>query len=332
MSSNFKKFSLLIVFLVAAILSGCISEDTEPSEKMPADDIAVNASQSNDDIQDARDSQAESLPINGTGNGLKKYANNGSDVISVATTISPLAGLISLIGGDNVEIATIIPPGAEPHTYEPTPSQMKEIANADIYIMNGAGLEFWMEKALLVNEDMLVVDSSEGVELLSEEGGNADPHIWLSLQNAAIQVDNICNCLIQVDSANRDYYLRNKDALLEEMKALDREFSQTFAAKENKTFIVFHPAWSYLARDYGLVQVPIMEEEKEPGPQYLASLIDMAKKNDITTIFVDPQFNPKSAEVIAREMNATIVVLDPLADDYLQNMRRTGEEISKSLK
>jgi zinc transport system substrate-binding protein len=119
---------------------------------------------------------------------------------------------------------------------------------------------------------------------------------------------------------------------LEEMKALDREFSQTFAAKENKTFIVFHPAWSYLARDYGLVQVPIMEEEKEPGPQYLASLIDMAKKNDITTIFVDPQFNPKSAEVIAREMNATIVVLDPLAEDYLQNMRRTGEEISKSLK
>ena len=141
-----------------------------------------------------------------------------------------------------------------------------------------------------------------------------------------------CNGLIQVDSANRDYYLRNRDALLEEMKALDREFSQTFAAKENKTFIVFHPAWSYLARDYGLVQVPIMEEEKEPGPQYLASLIDMAKKNDITTIFVDPQFNPKSAEVIAREMNATIVVLDPLAEDYLQNMRRTGEEISKSLK
>ena len=114
--------------------------------------------------------------------------------------------------------------------------------------------------------------------------------------------------------------------------ALDRELKQTFAAKKNRTFIVYHPAWSYLARDYGLVQVPIMEEEKEPGPKYLAGLIDMARENNISVIFVDPQFNPKSAEVIAREMNARIVVLDPLAEDYLQNMRHTGEEISKSLK
>ena len=116
------------------------------------------------------------------------------------------------------------------------------------------------------------------------------------------------------------------------MKALDKELDQTFAAKENKTFVVYHPAWSYFARDYSLVQVPIMEEEKEPGPKYLAGLIDLARKDNITVIFVDPQFNPKTAEVIAREMNATIVVLDPLAEDYLQNMRHTGEEISKSLK
>ena len=226
----------------------------------------------------------------------------------------------------------MIPPGAEPHTYEPTPSQMMEVANADVYIMNGAGLEFWMEKVLDVNEKMLTVDSSRGVNLLSEEGEIADPHIWMSIENAAIQVENIGNGLIQADPANENYYIRNKDTFLEELKALDRELNQSFAAKENKTFIVYHPAWSYFARDYDLIQVPIMEEEKEPGPQHLAGLIDLARKDNITTIFVDPQFNPKSAEVIAREMNAKIVVLDPLAEDYLQNMRHTGEEISKSLK
>src|SRR5690606_13469733 len=131
---------------------------------------------------------------------------------------------------------------------------------------------------------------------------------------------------------NREYYLQNKDDFLQEMRALDRQLNQTFAAKMNKNFIVYHPAWSYFARDYGLVQVPIMEEEKEPGPKYLAGLIDMARRDNITTISVDPELNRKSAEVIARVMNARIVVLDPLAEDYLQNMRHTGEEISKSLK
>lgn len=311
MISDFKNFSLFFILLAAAILSGCISDDEAPVDKIPVNEAEVDTH---------------------TRNGSLIASQNDSDPVSVATTIAPLAGLISAVGGDRVEIAVMIPPGAEPHTYEPTPSQMMEVANADVYIMNGAGLEFWMEKVLDVNEKMLIVDSSQGVKLLSEEGEIADPHIWMSIENAAIQVENIGNGLIQADPANENYYIRNKDNFLEELKALDRELNQSFAAKENKTFIVYHPAWSYFARDYGLVQVPIMEEEKEPGPQHLAGLIDLARKDNITTIFVDPQFNPKSAEVIAREMNATIVVLDPLAEDYLQNMRHTGEEISKSLK
>lgn len=311
MISDFKNFPLFVILLAAAILPGCVSEDEAIVDEIPVNETNVDP---------------HSL------NGSLIASENNSNIISVATTVAPLAGLISVVGGDRVEIAVMIPPGAEPHTYEPTPSQMMEVAKADVYIMNGAGLEFWMEKVLEVNEKMLTVDSSRGVNLLSEEGEIADPHIWMSLDNAAIQVENICNGLIQADPANKDYYTRNKDTFLEELKALDQELNQSFAARVNKTFIVYHPAWSYFARDYGLVQVPIMEEEKEPGPQHLAGLIDLARKDNITTIFVDPQFNPKSAEVIAREMNATIVVLDPLAEDYLQNMRHTGEEISKSLK
>lgn len=298
MLRDFKNFSLFVIILAAAILSGCLSEEENPVDIVQAD----------------------------------PFSKESSDIVSAATTIAPLKGLVSAVGGNKVKIEVMIPPGAEPHTYEPTPSQMKGIARADIYIMNGVGLEFWMEKALEVNENMLIVDSSQGVELLGEEREMRDPHIWMSLRNAAIQVENICIGLIQVDPANEDYYLQNKDRVLKEMKALDKELDQTFAAKENKTFVVYHPAWSYFARDYSLVQVPIMEEEKEPGPKYLAGLIDLARKDNITVIFVDPQFNPKTAEVIAREMNATIVVLDPLAENYLQNMRHTGEEISKSLK
>ena len=119
---------------------------------------------------------------------------------------------------------------------------------------------------------------------------------------------------------------------MQKLKALDGELNQTFAAKAGRTFIVYHPAWTYFARDYGLDQVPILENEKEPGPKYLASVIDLARRNNITVVFVEPQYNPKSAEVIAREMKASVEVLDPLGQNYLENMRYAGQEIAKSLK
>lgn len=252
--------------------------------------------------------------------------------VYVVTTIAPLGDFVTAVGGDRVEVTVLVPPGAEPHTYEPTPSQMKDVAKADLYVMNGAGLEFWMDKVLGVNKDMLIVDSSRGVPLVNESGGETDPHIWISLRNAAVQVNNICSGLIQVDPENRDYYSKNRDEYLQKLKALDEELNQTFAAKDDKTFIVYHPAWTYFARDYNLDQVPILENEKEPGPKYLGSIIDLAKRNNITVVFVEPQYNPKSAEVIAREMNASVETLDPLGQNYLENMRYAGQEISRSLK
>jgi zinc transport system substrate-binding protein len=255
-----------------------------------------------------------------------------SGKVNVVTTIAPLGDFILAVGGDRVEATVLVPPGAEPHTYEPTPSQMKDVATADLYVMNGAGIEFWMDKVLGVNKNMVVIDSSEGAVILRESADEIDPHIWISLRNAAVQASNICTGLIQVDPENSDYYARNRDEYLQKLKALDGELNQTFAAKADRTFIVYHPAWTYFAQDYDLVQVPLLENEKEPGPKYLASIIDLARANNITTIFVEPQYNPKSAEVIAREMKANIIVLDPLAQSYLENMRYAGQEIANSLK
>jgi zinc transport system substrate-binding protein len=252
--------------------------------------------------------------------------------INVATTIAPLSDFVIAVGGDRVDVTVLVPAGAEPHTYEPTPSQMKDVAKANLYVMNGGGLEFWMDKVLQVNKKMLIVDSSQGVKLVNESGGETDPHIWISLRNAAIQVNNICSGLIQVDPKNGEYYRKNRDDYLQKLKALDGEFNQTFAAKSGRIFIVYHPAWTYFARDYNLDQVPILENEKEPGPKYLGSIIDLARRNNITVIFVEPQYNPKSAEVIAQEIKAKVVALDPLGQNYLENMRYAGQEIAKSLK
>jgi zinc transport system substrate-binding protein len=208
---------------------------------------------------------------------------------------------------------------------------MSEVAKADLYVMNGAGLEFWMNKVLEVNKKMAIVDSSKGVALLQESGGEMDPHIWISLRNAGLQVNNICSGLVQVDPTNKDYYTKNRDNYLQKLQSLDEELSRSFVSTKSKIFIVHHPAWAYFARDYGLKEVPLMENEKEPGPKYLGEVVDLAKKNNIITIFVEPEYNPKAAEVIAREMNASIISLDPLGKNYLENMARAGREIAKSL-
>jgi zinc transport system substrate-binding protein len=298
MIRDINKYILIFALLLAVtILSGCVSQD---------------------------ESSSGTLFGNASG--------NASHRIKVATTIPPLGEFVRAVGGEKVEVTVVVPPGAEPHTFEPTPSLMMAVAKADLYVMNGAGLEFWMDKLLGANKRMVVVDSSQGVALLQENAGEIDPHIWLSLRNAAVQVDRICNGLIEVDSQNKDYYSKNRDDYLSKLKALDVELNLTFAGKRSKIFIVHHPAWPYFARDYDLSQVPLMENEKEPGPKYLGEVIELARKNNITTIFVEPQFNPKSAEVIAREMDARIVALDPLAGNYLDNMRNASREIAQSLK
>jgi len=267
----------------------------------------------------------------------------------VATTV-PLGHFSEMVGGDRVKVSVLVPPGTSPHTFEPSPSNLMEVEDADLYIKNGAGLEIWMERIIQANEDMLVVDASNGVDLIETTddddhdhgadlgNGNADgkiltadPHIWLSPKNAMIIVGNICDGLVKVDPENADYYQNNRDEYIDQLKELDSELNSTFSKTERKEFIVLHPAWSYFARDYNLVQVPILESEKEPGPQYLARIVDVAREKNITTIFTDENFNPKSAEIIASEINGIVVPLNPLAENYIDNMRLVGQEIAASL-
>jgi zinc transport system substrate-binding protein len=295
MPGLFDRKLMLISIILSAALCGCISSN-EPNAPLSQNDTDASG-----------------------------------DRINVAVTIAPLGDLVQAVGGDRVDVTVVVPPGAEPHTFEPTPSLMVKLSQADLYVMNGAGLEFWMEKLMAANRDLKIIDSSQGIELLKENGEETDPHVWISLRNAARQVDNIYTGLSDFDPENSDYYAQNRDDYLRQFHELDGEFNSSFASSRIRIFVVHHPAWSYFARDYGLEQVPLMENEKEPGPKYLSQVIDQARKNNITTIFVEPEFNPKAAEVIAREMSAKVVSLDPLAPEYLENMRYAGRQIAQSM-
>jgi zinc transport system substrate-binding protein len=260
--------------------------------------------------------------------------------IRVATTISPLGEFISAIGKDRVDVTVLVPPGGEPHTFDPTPSQIRKVADADIYIENGAGLESWMSRIIQVNDKMLVIDSSKNIDLIIgssddkhlEETSRVDPHTWVSLRNAKIQVENICDGLIQISAKDKDYFIKNRDDYLRELSKTDSYLNASLSGLKRNEFIVLHPAWSYFARDYRLKEIAINLDEKEPGPKYLQDLIELAKANNITTIFVEPQFNQKMADVIAKEINGKVVAIDPLAINYTKNMKIIGDLISESLK
>ena len=281
------------------------------------------------------------LPVPGTSH------ETDSDKLVVAVTIVPQAGLVEAIGGDKVKVLVMVPPGASPHTYEVTHEQMTTLSRAKMYVKVGSGVEFelaWMDKLIAVNVSMRVVDCSEGIRVLEMDEDHhdhdhehdhgrtgLDPHIWLSVRNAMIMAQNICAGLVQVDPANRPYYEENRTDYLEQLAKLDSEITESLSEVENRRFIVFHPAWGYFARDYKLIQIAVEQDGKEPHAQYQGRLIEEAREHDIRVVFLSPQYPTKSAEVISREIGGRVVIIDPLAKDFIGNMRAVASAMKEAM-
>ncbi|AQU03014.1 MAG: zinc ABC transporter substrate-binding protein [Dehalococcoides mccartyi] len=244
--------------------------------------------------------------------------------LKIAVSIVPLKEFTQQIAGDKAEVILMVPPGAEPHTYQPLPSQMVDISQADMYVKLGSDFGFeqtWISKILALNHSMLMVDSSVNITLESSpEGDGADPHIWLSPRNAIQMVKNITTGLMSLDPENKSYYAANRDAYLAKLEQLDNEITLALSHLHNRTFLVFHPAWAYFARDYNLKELSIEIEGKEPTPQQMIEIIDLAIQNNISIVFASPQFSSRSAESIASEIGGQVIMIDPLAQDYIKNM------------
>jgi zinc transport system substrate-binding protein len=257
--------------------------------------------------------------------------------IGVIVTVLPQEEFVSSVGGDRVEVKAMVPPGANPHTYEVTPNQMASLSKARIYAKVGAPIEFeltWLDKLIAQNKNMLVVDCSKGIKLIDSQDPDEpgiDPHIWTSPRNAKVMVGNICEGLVQVDPAGREYYEKNRDAYLARLDALDADISSALKGLANRTFITYHPAWGYFALDYNLQQMGIEREGKEPQASYMARLITVAKEKNVKVIFVSPQFDTRSAEAIAKEIGGRVVSIDPEGRDYLDNMRKVEAAFREAL-
>ena len=247
--------------------------------------------------------------------------------IGVVVTIPPLAEFVERVGAGQVSVTVMVPPGASPHTYEPTPSQMVAVSQADMYVKVGTPVEFelaWMGNIIEANPAMLVVDSSQGIELIGGEGAEGhegvDPHIWGSPQNARVMVENICAGLIAIDPGNAALYADNRDHYLKELAILDGYFHCRLDGFTNRVFMTYHPAFGYLAEEYGLTQLAVEHEGKEPTPQVLQDSIDKAEQYHLHYVFVAPQFASDDSETIASAIGGETAPMDPLPRHYIATM------------
>jgi zinc transport system substrate-binding protein len=262
--------------------------------------------------------------------------------ISVVVTLLPYKDFVEQVGGNRIgNVTDIVPIQAGcGHDYEMTPNQMKAVSDAQLYVAVGAGHEFEeanLDKIQAQNPSMSAVDTSTGVSLLTitggEEDGATNPHVWTSPQNAIIIVRNICAALVKVDPAGASIYEANRDAFIAQLTQLDTETQAALKPYSNSTFCIYHPAWSYFARDYNLTQLPIEEvEEQCPSSQRIRSVIDNAKALNLTVVYRSPADDPSASETVAEGIGGHIVVINQMAENYIDNIRNVTAELVKGFR
>ena len=259
----------------------------------------------------------------------------------VIASIAPVEYLAKAVGGDKIEVQSLAK--GDVHSYEPKPNDMKAVAKARIFI--AAGLEFeeaWIPRFKASAKNLVVVKSDAKIAKLKEERGeqaehdekheaheehdeeheaHADPHVWLNPMLAITMARNISDALIDMDKANKDFYLENFQKLMNDLLAFDESAKNELAGLKNRKFVVYHPAWGYFAAHYDLEQISIERNGKEPKIDEMASTVKMIKDENIKVIFADPNRSQKSAQIVASQTGAKVELLDPLGYNLLENLK-----------
>jgi len=268
-----------------------------------------------------------------------------ADKIKVVTTITPLADFARQVGGGKADVTLLLPAGASPHTYEPTPKAVQEISKAKIFIRIGAGLEFWADKLVsAAARDVITVTCSEGIDLIKGEEhdhalSNVDPHIWLDPVICIKIIKKIEDAFSRADPSNSSFYKRNASEYIVRLVSLDREISEKVRTFRTKEYITFHSAWNYFSRRYGLRVAGVIEEGpgKEPTSRHIGEILRLIRGLKTRVVFAEPQSSTRIAEVLAKEAGAQVLILDDLGgqkgrETYLDLMKYNLAVMEKAFK
>jgi len=267
-------------------------------------------------------------------NSCKPAENKNGSVPEKTITVSilPQEYFVRKIVGENYQINVMVPPGASPASYDPTPRQMSRLADSDIYLRIGeiAFEKVWLKNITSNYPELPVKDLSNGISFIrqahhhhgkeEDAKGSADPHIWVSALNARIIARNTLDALNEIYPEDSVFFRNNYHTLLHTVNQVDSIYSAHSDELNNKHFLIYHPALGYLARDYNMHQIVLEFEGKEPPPAHIRDVIEMAQKYDINTVFIQSQFSTDNARSLALETGAAIVQIDPLSPQWKEMM------------
>ncbi len=278
----------------------------------------------------------------------QKETTNGKTAVIV--TIIPQLEMVASIGGEYVDVTVMVPAGESPHSFEPTPNQMINIAQAKAYFTVGSGVEFeltHMETILEQNPDLVLFDCSQDIDIISfdehygqehysehekddHDHSGTDPHIWTSPVNYKKMAEVVYQGLVEIDAVHQEIYFSNYQYLISSIDSLHENISTRLAPYDGKSFMVYHPAWGYFGDTYNLTMMAIEGEGKQPGPAGLAAIINQTRNQNISVIFVSPQFDTSSAQTIADEIDGVVAYADPLTSDYKQTLQNIAQFLISS--
>lgn len=286
------------------------------------------------------------------GGSQTQNSNDSKPVITV--TIEPLRYFTEAIAGDRFTVVSMVPKGTSPETYDPSPQQLVDLAQSKAYFRIGyIGFEqSWIDRLTDNAPHLQFFDTSQGIELIyddshphhhpeadgggasdkahkHEHAGGVEPHVWNSTTNAQIIAGNILSALCTIDKANENAYVERYNGLCRQIERTDSLIRQILShADTDHAFMIYHPALSYFARDYGLHQIPIEAGGKEPSPPHLKDLINTCKEEKVRVIFIQPEFDRRNADLIARQTGTQVVSINPLSYDWETEMMRIAESLA----
>lgn len=263
---------------------------------------------------------------------------SSADVPTITVTIEPLRWFAEAIAGDRFQVVTMVPRGSSPESYDPTPRQLVSLGRSVAYLRIGhIGFEqAWMDRLEAVAPGLQVFDTSVGVDLIRGAAvrhgdhfhpGGVEPHIWNSARNSLLIADNVCAALCRLDASGAREFRFRRDSLKQVISATDSAV-RALLADTRPAFLIYHPALSYFARDYGLRQISIEADGKEPSPAVLRSLIDTCRQIDVRVIFVQQEFDRRCARLVADELGLSIVPIHPLGYDWGEEMLRVARALA----
>lgn len=259
----------------------------------------------------------------------RKSAEDAKPLLMV--TIEPIRFMADQIGGDYFRIESQIPKGANPETYDMTPRQMVHLSNSTAYLRIGyIGFEnAWMQRLMESNPKMKVFDLSEGLDLMDTSSHAIEPHIWNSTVNARIIARNILQAMQQIDNEHREAFQKGYETLLETINETEQTIRGLLASQAGKSFLIYHPTLTYFARDWGLHQICIEEDGKEPTIQQLKEVTVQSREEGVETIFIQPEFDHENARLVAEETGSELSEIFPLSYDWAPEMIRIAKILSK---